>query len=193
MGPLCLCSAIVYVEMMHKKKSPKSIVGALAITAMTFCVIYMAGQEAAPEDVKYMPSVSDIVPGFSLGSSEDSSDDDDSDDSSSASKSDGDDDFMSDIMGESSSDDSSSSSSSDDDEDSSDNSLSEGDNVRVQYKLRLPNGKEVYRQWGDGDGGTFSFKLGGGGVIPGFDSAISDMSVGESKRVTIDSDDAYGS
>merc|ERR1712072_937124 len=138
----CLCSAIVYVEMMHKKKSPKSIVGALAITAMTFCVIYMAGQEAAPEDVKYMPSVSDVVPGFSLGSSEDSSDDDDS---------------MSDIMGESSSDDSSSSSSSDDDEDSSDNSLSEGDNVRVQYKLRLPNGKEVYRQWGDGDGGTFSF------------------------------------
>merc|ERR1712072_775471 len=177
----CLCSAIVYVEMMHKKKSPKSIVGALAITAMTFCVIYMAGQEAAPEDVKYMPSVPDVVPGFSLGSSEDSSDDDDSDDSSS-SKSDGDDDFMSDIMGESSSDDSSSSSSSDDDEDSSDNSLSEGDNVRVQYKLRLPNGKEVYRQWGDG-----------GGVIPGFDSAISDMSVGESKRVTIDSDDAYGS
>merc|ERR1712072_1479656 len=120
----CLCSAIVYVEMMHKKKSPKSIVGALAITAMTFCVIYMAGQEAAPEDVKYMPSVSDVVPGFSLGSSEDSSDDDDSDDSSS-SKSDGDDDFMSDIMGESSSDDSSPSSSSDDDEDSSDNSLSE--------------------------------------------------------------------
>merc|ERR1711977_743830 len=71
----------------------------------------MAGQEAAPEDVKYMPSVSDVVPGFSLGSSEDSSDDDDSDDSSS-SKSDGDDDFMSDIMGESSSDDSSSSASS---------------------------------------------------------------------------------
>merc|ERR1712072_1090472 len=186
----CLCSAIVYVEMMHKKKSPKSIVGALAITAMTFCVIYMAGQEAAPEDVKYMPSVSDIVPGFSLGGEDSSDDDDDSSSKSSAKSSDdGDDDFMSDIMGDSSD----SSSSSDDDEDSSDNSVSEGDNVRVQYKLCLPSGKEVYRQWGDGDGGTFSFKLGGGGVIPGLDSAVSGMSVGETKRVTIDSDDAYGS
>merc|ERR1711934_620451 len=175
---------LILLMMVRGKKSPKSIAGALAITVMSLCVIYMASQEAAPEDVKYMPSVSDIVPGFNL------------DDSSAASKSSGDDadDFMSGLLGDSSSDDSSSSSSaSDDEDDSSDSSLSEGDSVNVQYKLRLPNGKEVYRQWGDGDGGTFTFKLGGGGVIPGFDSAVSDMSVGETKRVTIDSDDAYGS
>jgi len=187
---------LILLMMVRGKKSPKSIAGALAITVMSLCVIYMASQEAAPEDVKYMPSVSDIVPGFNLDDSSDGDSSDDDDSSSSASKSSGDDadDFMSGLLGDSSSDDSSSSSSaSDDEDDSSDSSLSEGDSVNVQYKLRLPNGKEVYRQWGDGDGGTFTFKLGGGGVIPGFDSAVSDMSVGETKRVTIDSDDAYGS
>merc|ERR1711907_167968 len=165
---------LILLMMVRGKKSPKSIAGALAITVMSLCVIYMASQEAAPEDVKYMPSVSDIVPGFNLDDSSDGDSSDDDDSSSSASKSSGDDadDFMSGLLGDSSSDDSSSSSSaSDDEDDSSDSSLSEG----------------------DGDGGTFTFKLGGGGVIPGFDSAVSDMSVGETKRVTIDSDDAYGS
>lgn len=71
--------------------------------------------------------------------------------------------------------------------------LSEGDNVEVQYRLRLANGKEVYRQWGDGDGGSFNFELGAGHVIPGFDSVISGMKVGqEMDGVTISADQAYG-
>lgn len=75
-----------------------------------------------------------------------------------------------------------------------DTSLSPGDSVTVQYKLRTPDGNEVYRQWGDGDGGEFTFELGGGHVIPGFDDAISGMSVGEEQDdVTIPADQAYGS
>merc|ERR1712202_20885 len=73
-------------------------------------------------------------------------------------------------------------------------SVGDGDDVTVEYKLRLADsGKEVYRQWGDGDGGDFSFELGGGHVIPGFDSAVSGMTVGETKTVTISADQAYGS
>merc|ERR1712010_209629 len=110
---------LILLMMVRGKKSPKSIAGALAITVMSLCVIYMASQEAAPEDVKYMPSVSDIVPGFNLDDSSDGDISDDDDSSSSASKSSGDDadDFMSGL--DSSSDDSSSSSSASDDEDDS--------------------------------------------------------------------------
>jgi peptidylprolyl isomerase len=36
------------------------------------------------------------------------------------------------------------------------------------------------------------FALGGGQVIPGFDSAVDGMTVGDSKSVTIQPDEAYG-
>lgn len=76
---------------------------------------------------------------------------------------------------------------------SSDDSLSDGDSVTVQYRLRLPDGTEVATQWGDGDGGQFSFELGGGHVIPGFDQVVSGMSVGQTVNdVTIPADEAYG-
>jgi peptidylprolyl isomerase len=75
-----------------------------------------------------------------------------------------------------------------------DDSLQDGDQVTVQYKLRKSDGSEVYRQWGDGDGGEFTFELGGGHVIPGFDQAVSTMSVGdEQDDVQIPADQAYGS
>lgn len=79
-------------------------------------------------------------------------------------------------------------------ESSSNDALDDGDEVTVQYTLRLADGTEVYRQQGDGDGGQFTFKLGGGHVIPGFDSAVSGMSVGESMNdVSVPADEAYGS
>jgi len=81
-----------------------------------------------------------------------------------------------------------------DDAATSSGDLQDGDNVKVQYKLRLADsGKEVYKQWGAGDGGTFDFQLGGGHVIPGFDSAVSAMKVGQEKTVTIPASEAYGS
>ena len=78
---------------------------------------------------------------------------------------------------------------------SSGGSLSAGDNVKVEYVVRLADsGKEVYRQMGDGDGGSFEFELGAGHVIPGFDDAVSQMQVGEEKDgVRISAEDAYGS
>jgi len=77
---------------------------------------------------------------------------------------------------------------------SSDNTVHDGDNVEVHYVLRLADsGKEVYRQQGAGDGGTFEFKKGGGHVIPGFDNMISGMKVGESKSgVVIPASEGYG-
>jgi len=77
---------------------------------------------------------------------------------------------------------------------SSDESLSDGDDVTVQYRLRKPDGSEIATQWGDGDGGDFSFTVGGGHVIPGFDQVVSGMSVGQTVHdVTVPADQAYGS
>jgi len=76
---------------------------------------------------------------------------------------------------------------------SSNEGLSNGDQVTVQYRLRLPDGTTVMNQWGDGDGGDFSFELGAHHVIPGFEQAVSGMSVGQTMSdISIPADEAYG-
>merc|ERR1711959_312566 len=169
--------------------SAKFACAALFALAVVACVGFFVANDEV-ESIKYMPSVGELT-GTNIFASEDNSSDssDDDDDTGAASESTGD--SFASMFGESSdnaaSDDSS-------DASSSGASLSDGDDVTVQYKLRLADsGKEVYRQWGEGDGGSFDFQLGGGHVIPGFDSAVSGMSVGETKTVTIPSDEAYGS
>ena len=64
-----------------------------------------------------------------------------------------------------------------------------GDTVRIHYTGTLDDGTEF-----DSSAGRepLEFALGGGQVIPGFDSAVDGMSVGESKTVTIPADLAYG-
>ena len=64
-----------------------------------------------------------------------------------------------------------------------------GDTVRIHYKGELADGTEF-----DSSAGRdpLEFQLGSGQVIPGFDKAVDGMSVGESKSVTIEADDAYG-
>lgn len=64
-----------------------------------------------------------------------------------------------------------------------------GDTVRIHYTGTLDDGTEF-----DSSAGRdpLEFALGGGQVIPGFDSAVDGMTVGESKSVTISPDDAYG-
>jgi len=64
-----------------------------------------------------------------------------------------------------------------------------GDTVRIHYTGTLDDGTEF-----DSSAGRepLEFALGGGQVIPGFDSAVSGMAVGDSKTVTIAPDDAYG-
>lgn len=64
-----------------------------------------------------------------------------------------------------------------------------GDTVRIHYTGTLDDGTQF-----DSSAGRdpLEFALGGGQVIPGFDSAVDGMAVGESKSVTIQPEDAYG-
>lgn len=64
-----------------------------------------------------------------------------------------------------------------------------GDTVRIHYTGTLDDGTQF-----DSSAGRepLQFALGGGEVIPGFDSAVTGMAVGENKTVTIPPGDAYG-
>jgi len=64
-----------------------------------------------------------------------------------------------------------------------------GDTVRIHYTGTLDDGTEF-----DSSSGRdpLEFSLGGGQVIPGFDAAVTGMSVGENKSVTITPENAYG-
>jgi peptidylprolyl isomerase len=64
-----------------------------------------------------------------------------------------------------------------------------GDRVRVHYTGRLEDG-QVFDSSKDGE--PLEFTVGDGEVIPGFDEAVRGMSVGDTKTVEIESEDAYG-
>jgi peptidylprolyl isomerase len=64
-----------------------------------------------------------------------------------------------------------------------------GDKVRIHYTGKLDDGTQFDSSEGRD---PLEFDLGGGGVIPGFDSAVDGMAVGESKSVKIESEEAYG-
>ncbi|HVF57769.1 MAG TPA: peptidylprolyl isomerase [Pyrinomonadaceae bacterium] len=64
-----------------------------------------------------------------------------------------------------------------------------GDTVRVHYTGRLEGG-EVFDSSEGGE--PLEFKVGAGEVIPGFDEGVRGMQIGETKRIEIESDDAYG-
>lgn len=63
------------------------------------------------------------------------------------------------------------------------------DTIRVHYKGTLTNG-ELF----DSSEGRepLEFQVGSGQVIPGFDTAVVDMEVGQEKSFLIPCDDAYG-
>ena len=64
-----------------------------------------------------------------------------------------------------------------------------GDTVRVHYTGTLTDGSE----FDSSDGrDPIEFTLGEGTVIPGFETAVADLEVGETTKVTIPADDAYG-
>ena len=64
-----------------------------------------------------------------------------------------------------------------------------GDTVRVHYTGKLDDGTQF-----DSSAGRdpLEFSLGGGDVLPGFDSAVEGMAVGDSKSIQIAAGDAYG-
>jgi peptidylprolyl isomerase len=64
-----------------------------------------------------------------------------------------------------------------------------GDLVRVHYTGRLEGG-EVFDSSRDGE--PLEFTVGAGEVIQGFDAAVRGLSVGETRTVEIEPEDAYG-
>jgi len=70
-------------------------------------------------------------------------------------------------------------------------SLSNGDNVKVEYTLRnADTGEEIAHQGSDD---PFSFELGAHHVIPGFEQAVGQMSVGQSKSsIYVSAAQGYG-
>ncbi len=64
-----------------------------------------------------------------------------------------------------------------------------GDKVRIHYTGKLDDGTHF-----DSSAGRepLEFKLGEGGIIPGFEKAVDGMEVGEKKTVSIPPEDAYG-
>ena len=69
--------------------------------------------------------------------------------------------------------------------------VSRGQAVKVLYKLYLKDGhKHIYSQSNVRE--AFSMKAGGGGVIKGFDEAISLMHIGDRGRFLMPADIAYG-
>jgi peptidylprolyl isomerase len=64
-----------------------------------------------------------------------------------------------------------------------------GDTVQVHYKGTLNDGTVFDSSEGSE---PISFTLGAGQVIPGFETAVEGMKVGDTKTETIASDDAYG-
>ncbi|KAA3627806.1 MAG: peptidylprolyl isomerase [Proteobacteria bacterium] len=64
-----------------------------------------------------------------------------------------------------------------------------GDSVRVHYTGRLNDGTVFDSSEGRD---PLDFTLGSGQVIPGFDEAVTGMTVGESVTITIEPENAYG-
>jgi peptidylprolyl isomerase len=65
-----------------------------------------------------------------------------------------------------------------------------GQTVTVNYRGSLTNGKEFDSSYGRG---PFSFRLGGGQVIKGWDEGVAGMKVGGKRRLVIPPDLGYGS
>jgi FKBP-type peptidyl-prolyl cis-trans isomerase 2 len=70
-----------------------------------------------------------------------------------------------------------------------DRQATQGDTVHVHYTGRLDNG-DVFDTSRQRE--PLSFTMGAGGIIPGFEAAVDGLSVGESRSIRIEADQAYG-
>ncbi|HVT14333.1 MAG TPA: FKBP-type peptidyl-prolyl cis-trans isomerase [Fimbriimonadaceae bacterium] len=66
----------------------------------------------------------------------------------------------------------------------------EGDTVEIHYDGSFPDGKPFDSSRDRGQ--TFSFRLGAGQVIKGFDMAVIGMKAGQKRKVTVPSELGYG-
>ena len=65
-----------------------------------------------------------------------------------------------------------------------------GQTVNVHYVGTLDDGTEFDNSRARGN--TIAFEVGSGQVIQGFDTAVEGMTVGETKSITVQPEDAYG-
>ena len=70
------------------------------------------------------------------------------------------------------------------------NLVENGDQVSVHYRGTLHDGNEFDSSYNRGQ--TLEFEVGSGQMIKGFDTAVVGMTVGETKSVLIESENAYG-
>jgi len=66
-----------------------------------------------------------------------------------------------------------------------------GDTVKVHYTGTLEDGSVFDSSRGEGRT-PIEFKLGEGQLIPGFENGVVGMSIGETKKIAIKPEDAYG-
>ena len=64
-----------------------------------------------------------------------------------------------------------------------------GDTISVHYTLTLDDGMVVDSSEGND---PFSFTVGSGQIIPGFDEGVKGMEVGETREIDVDPEQAYG-
>jgi peptidylprolyl isomerase len=69
--------------------------------------------------------------------------------------------------------------------------ITDGDEVTLNYVGTLDDGSEFDSSLQEGRD-PFTFTVGAGQVIDGFDEAVRGMSVGEEKTFRVDAEDAYG-
>ena len=67
--------------------------------------------------------------------------------------------------------------------------VKQGDTVKVHYHGRLTDGTTFDSSEGRE---PLEFEVGSGNVIPGFDTGVTGMTVGEKKTINIPMEDAYG-
>jgi peptidylprolyl isomerase len=65
-----------------------------------------------------------------------------------------------------------------------------GNTVSVHYKGTFTSGEEFDSSYDRGE--PFTFEVGAGSVVPGFDTALPGMTVGETKSFTIPPNEGYG-
>ena len=77
-----------------------------------------------------------------------------------------------------------------DDEKEGPNVVEEGSQVGIEYTLTLEDGTKVDTNVG---GDALRFEQGSGQIIPGLDKELLGMAVGDSKHVTVQPEEGYGS
>ena len=67
-----------------------------------------------------------------------------------------------------------------------------GDNVKVQYIGRLSDGTEFDISRVRNEGKGLDFKIGDGRLLKGFNDAVVGLGIGETAKVTLNEEEAYG-